>query len=75
VAANIAEGYSRYYKGSLRQFFSIARGSSFEADYWLEIFLDLNEFDKKKLNEFVATNTEVTKMLTSLMKRNLVKPV
>jgi len=69
VGANIVEGYGRHYKGSLRQFYAIARGSSFESDYWLEILQETGNFDKKTLLNFVNRNTELSKMLTSLMKK------
>ena len=69
VGANIAEGYGRHYQGSLRQFFAIARGSSFESDYWLEILQEMGEFDGKIISDFINRNTELSKMLTSLMKK------
>ena len=37
ICANIVEGYGRHYRKSFRQFLSIARGSCFETEYWLEI--------------------------------------
>ena len=69
IGANIAEGYGRYYQGSLRQFYAIARGSSFESDYWLEILQETGKFDEKKISDFINRNTELSKMLTSLMKK------
>lgn len=69
VGANIAEGYGRYYKKSYRHFISIARGSSFEVDYWLEIFLELNKADKSLLNSYINRNVELMKILTTMMKK------
>lgn len=72
VGANIAEGYGRHYKKSYRHFLSIARGSTFEAEYWLEIMLKLkvcNQQDTKIIKEIQNDNIEIIKMLTSLMKR------
>jgi len=69
VGTNIAEGFGRNYSASFRQFVGIARGSSFETEYWLEILLDLGEFDSKIIQEFILRNTEINKMLTGLMKK------
>ncbi len=43
VGANLAEGFGRNYSQNFKQFVGIARGSSFETEYWLEILLDLNK--------------------------------
>ncbi len=68
IGANIAEGYGRFYGKSYRQFLAIARGSSFETDYWLEILMKIPDFDKSGLLKFQETNTEISKMLTAMMK-------
>jgi len=69
IGANIAEGYGRHYKKSYRQFLSIARGSAFEAEYWLEVVLEINIFDNKKLKEFDERTNELVKILTTMMKK------
>lgn len=68
VGANLAEGFGRNYSQSFKQFVGIARGSSFETEYWLEILLGLNEFDSIILKGFIDRNIEINKMLTGLMK-------
>lgn len=68
IAANLAEGFGRNYSGSFRNFVSIARGSAFETEYWLEIILDLKEFDSKIVGDFIERNNEICKMLSGLMK-------
>jgi four helix bundle protein len=68
VGANLAEGFGRNYSQNFKQFVGIARGSSFETEYWLEILLELNDFDSKIIREFIERNTEINKMLTGLMK-------
>ncbi len=69
VAANLAEGFGRNYSGSFRQFVGIARGSAFETEYWLEVMLDLGDFDSKVINDFIQRNNEICRMLSGLMRR------
>jgi len=67
IGANIAEGYGRFhYKDSLKFYYN-ARGSLFEADYWLgrlnkrkfvekKLYTDLQSLidtEKLKLNNFI----------------------
>ena len=68
IGANIAEGYGRHYQKSYRQFIGIARGSSFESDYWLEVMLEANKFDKETAKNFSQRNIELIKILTTMMK-------
>lgn len=68
VGANLAEGFGRNYSGSFRQFVGIARGSAFETEYWLEVMLELNDFDQKIIKDFVDRNNEIRRMLSGLMK-------
>ena len=69
IGANIAEGYGRYYQGNTRQFLSVARGSSYESDYWLEIITETELFNENSLKNFSERNIELSKMLTGLMKK------
>lgn len=69
IGANLAEGFGRNYSGSFRQFVGIARGSSFETDYWLEMILETNVFDSKILTGFIERNVEISKMLSGLMRK------
>ncbi|MCW4031538.1 MAG: four helix bundle protein [Candidatus Bathyarchaeota archaeon] len=69
IGANIAEGYGRHYKKSYRHFLSIARGSSFEAEYWLEVAIKIKKFNNNILEDFRKVNNEIIKMLTSMMKK------
>jgi four helix bundle protein len=68
IGANIAEGYGRHYQKNYRQFLSIARGSSFESDYWLDVMLETKKFNDKIISEFSERNNELIKILTTLMK-------
>ncbi len=68
VAANLAEGFGRNYSKSFRQFVSISRGSAFETEYWLDVMLDLDDFDTEILKSFALRNNEICRMLSGLMK-------
>lgn len=69
IGANIAEGYGRHYQKSYRQFLAVARGSSFETDYWLDVVLETKKFDEVSIREFSLKNIELMKILTTLMKK------
>jgi len=68
IGANLAEGFGRNYSRNFHQFVGISRGSAFEVEYWLEIILDVNEFEESKIKEFLDRNIEICKMLSGLMK-------
>lgn len=68
IGANIAEGYGRHYKKSYRHFLSIARGSCFETNYWLEVAIEHKKYDNEILEKFRIRNQELIKMLTVMMK-------
>lgn len=68
IGANIAEGYGRHYQKSYRQFIGIARGSCFETDYWLEVILETKKFNEEVIKGFIERNTELIKILTTMMK-------
>lgn len=69
IPANIAEGYGRNSKKNFRQFVNITRGSSFEVDCWLDILKDTEIISNDKFLEFNKRNTEISKMLSGLMKK------
>lgn len=68
IGANIAEGYGRHYSKSYRHFIAIARGSSFETDYWLDVMLETEKFERKIIKDFIQRNGELIKILTTIMK-------
>jgi len=67
IGANIAEGYGRYYTKNYRLFLSIARGSCFEVDYWLEIAISLKKYNNETLTEYKRKNLELIKIITTTM--------
>ncbi len=69
IGANIAEGYGRYYTKSYRHFLSIARGSCFEVEYWLDIIAEVESVDTLKITQFQKENLAIIKMLTTMMKK------
>lgn len=68
IGANLAEGYGRLYKLDYRRFVSISRGSSFELEYWVDLVKEVRPQDEKILLRTVGPNTEISKMLTAMMK-------
>jgi len=61
IGANIVEGYGRNNPKEYKQFLGIARGSSLETEYWLEILAESSHND---FSVIVALNKELIKMLT-----------
>lgn len=65
IGANIVESYGRNNPKEFRQFLGIARGSSFETEYWLEI---LAELINSNLSELIELNKECIRLLTFTIK-------
>ena len=65
IGANIAEGYGRNNTKEYRQFLGVARGSSFETEYWLEI---IQESSSLKIPDIIDLNKEIIKILTVTIK-------
>jgi four helix bundle protein len=67
IPANIAEGYGRFADGAYRNHLSIARGSLFETQTWLDILIDSGYLPAAKVQPIQAQCDEVGRLLTSLM--------
>lgn len=68
IAANIAEGYGRYSQGAYRNHLSIARGSAFETESWLDLLIRTGYLDATAGNALIAQCSELQKLLSYRMK-------
>jgi four helix bundle protein len=68
VAANIAEGYGRYSRASYRNHLSIARGSAFEVESWLDLLERRGQLTAERADYLLSSCVEVQKLLTLRMK-------
>jgi four helix bundle protein len=68
VAANIAEGYGRFSQAAYRNHLSIARGSAFEVQSWLDLLSRRGYLSEESSNRLKFKCIEVQKLLTVRMK-------
>jgi four helix bundle protein len=68
IAANIAEGYGRYSRASYRNHLSIARGSAFEVESWLDLLQRRDYIAPERAHSLLSSCVEVEKILTLRMK-------
>lgn len=68
ISLNIAEGSGRMSKRDKRNFFVIARGSTFECVAILEILLAEKQITLENYNKFYNQLEEISKMLYALIK-------
>lgn len=66
IGTNIVEGYGRNSKKEYKQFLKIARVSSFETEYWLEIIQDSYNLN---LSDIINLNKEIIRLLTTTIKK------
>jgi four helix bundle protein len=67
IPANIAEGYGRFADGAYRNHLSIARGSLFETQTWLDILVDSGYAPASSVQTLQTQCDEVGRLLTALM--------
>ena len=68
VSANIAEGYGRFSPGAYRNHLSIARGSLFETESWIDLLSRTGYLSGETNSLLVARCSEVGRLLTTLMR-------
>jgi len=68
VPANIAEGYGRFSQAAYRNHLSIARGSAFEAQSWLDLLVRLGFLEKRDGARLLGLCSEVQRKLSVRMK-------
>ncbi len=68
IAANVAEGYGRYSQAAYRNHLSIARGSAFETESWLDLLMRQGHLSPEVGRHLIERCTEVQKLLTARMK-------
>ena len=67
VVLNIAEGAGRIHKAEKRNFYYIAKGSTFECVPLIELGLSLGVLDDTQRNDFRSTCLSIAQMLTKLI--------
>jgi four helix bundle protein len=68
VPANIAEGYGRYSQAAYRNHLSIARGSLFETQSWIDLLHRSGFLDEARKTKLIDACGGVGKLLTLRMK-------
>jgi four helix bundle protein len=69
IPSNIAEGYNRRNRKEFLQFLGIAYGSAAETETQLVLIKELYIIDDEEINISFSLDTEIQKMLYSLMKK------
>lgn len=67
IVANIVEGYGRNGSVEYRRFLTIAKGSAMKVEFWIATLLVVRPQDSKTLEEISPLNTEVIKMLSTMI--------
>ncbi len=62
IAANVAEGYGRFSQPAYRNHLSIARGSAFESESWIDLLLRRKYVSPAGGDELIAACVEVQKL-------------
>ena len=68
VGGNIAEGYGRYSQAAYRNHVSIARGSAFEVESWLDLLIRRHYVSEEQGDRLLVQVIEVQRLLTLKMK-------
>jgi four helix bundle protein len=68
IAANIAEGYGRFSQAAYRNHLSIARGSAFESESWIDLLMRLGYIEREDGDDLTSKCKAIQIMLTTRMK-------
>jgi four helix bundle protein len=68
VSANIAEGYGRFSEGAYRNHLSIARGSLFETESWIDLLASSGYITAEVRDRLIDSCEEVARILSATMK-------
>ena len=68
IAANVAEGYGRFSQAAYRSHLSIARGSTFESESWLDLLARRGYISEERSSALILECNEVGRLLTLRMK-------
>jgi four helix bundle protein len=68
IPANIAEGYGRFSQPAYRHHLSIARGSAFEAESWIDLLKRRRYLDSKSGNDLLAECIRIQRLITTRMR-------
>jgi four helix bundle protein len=68
IPANIAEGYGRFSQAAYRNHLSIARGSAFESESWLDLLHRRHYLDDEAARELLALCSSVQQKITTRMR-------
>jgi four helix bundle protein len=68
IPANIAEGYGRYSDGAYRNHLSIARGSLFETESWIDLLWKSGYLSQETAHNLINSCEEIGRLITAMMK-------
>jgi four helix bundle protein len=68
IAANIAEGFGRFSQPAYRNHLSIARGSAYEAESWLDLLIRTEMITKDIGNDLLKQCDYIERLITTRMK-------
>jgi four helix bundle protein len=68
IPANIAEGYGRFSQPAYRSHLSIARGSTFESESWLDLLMRRGYVSQQDGEALISSCYEIGRLLTTRMK-------
>src|SRR3954447_17402508 len=68
IAANVAEGYGRFSQAAYRSHLSIARGSTFESESWVDLLVRRGYLTSERGETLIANCHEIGRMLTTKMR-------